>query len=432
MSISLAVALTLGLVLVNAFFVAAEFAIVRLRATQIHGMAREHGLRGRILARIYRNLDAYLSACQLGVTLASLALGWIGEPAVSVFIEPLLTGIGVTSPAIVQGFSFAIAFFLISYLHIVVGEQAPKMMAIQRAEPVSLWTSIPLFAFYWLMWPLIWLINASSRRVLRLMGGAGGHVEAAHSSEELKMIVRSSHSHGELDPREGELISRALEFGELTAGDLMRPAAEMICLFTDKSPQQNLAIMQQHRYTRYPLCDEDYSHVLGIVHIKDIFAAREKGEGLPDLRGIARPASFIPRDLPAFELLQRFQAGESHFMIVVDDLGTVTGFLTLDHVLESLLGQIQDEFKHQKTGWRRLPDGSLLGPASMPLYTVERELRIELPDQHADTLGGLVMWRLERLPKPGERIAFDDFDVVVREMRGPRILRVQLYPKAVS
>ncbi|MEW6611423.1 MAG: hemolysin family protein [Pseudomonadota bacterium] len=426
----LLVFLAFALVLLNGFFVAAEFAMVKMRATRVQTMAREHGLRGRILAQVHAHLDAYLSACQLGITLASLGLGWIGEPAFARLLEgPLLT-LGVESPAVVHGISFAFAFFLISYLHIVLGELAPKSMAIRQPEPVSLWTAVPLYSFYWLMYPAIWLLNQSANFILRTLGQEMAHEEERpHSPEELKMIVMSSHAQGELIGEAGEILARTLDFSDLTAGELMRPAADMVCLFVDKPAADNIATMDRYRYTRYPVCEEDRSNVIGIVHVKDLFAAQRRGDSLSDLGVFMRPIAVVPRDLPAFDLFRRFREGESHFAVVTDDLGTVTGFITMEHILEALVGQIQDEFQRQKSGWQRLPDGSFLGAASLPIYTLERELDIEIPAEEVDTMGGLVMWRLERLPQPGERVAFDDFDVLVREMQGPRILRVQIYPK---
>ena len=419
-----------ALVVLNGFFVAAEFAMVKIRATRVQALARDTGLRGRILGQVNRNLDAYLSACQLGITLASLGLGWIGEPAFARLLEPVLARAGVDSPDVVHGISFVTAFIIISYLHIVLGELAPKSMAIRQPEPVSLWTAVPLYAFYWLMYPAIWGLNLSANLVLRAFGLQVAHEgEEAHTPEELKMIVMSSHAQGELSREEGEILSRTLDFGELTAGELMRPAAEMRCLYLDRPAAENIAMMDRHRYTRYPACEGDRGNVVGLVHVKDLFAARRSGDSLDNLERFIRPIVTVHRDLPAFALFQRFRGGEAQFAIVTDERGTITGFITMDHILEALVGQIQDEFQHGPTKrWQHLPDGSLLGPASLPIYTLERELGTDILVEEVDTVGGLVMWRLERLPNPGERVSFDDFDIVVREMQGPRILRVQIYP----
>ena len=419
-----------ALVLLNGFFVAAEFAMVKIRATRVHTLARDTGLRGRILGQINGKLDAYLSACQLGITLASLGLGWVGEPAFAQLLRPVLTRIGIDSPDLVHGISFAAAFVVISYLHIVMGELAPKSLAIRKPEPVSLWTAVPLYTFYWLMYPAIWLLNLSANLVLRTFGLKVAHEDdEAHTPEELKMIVMSSHTQGELSREEGEILARTLDFGELTAGELMRPAAEMYCLFLDRPGPENIALMDRHRYTRYPACEGDRGNVVGLVHVKDLFAARRAGDSIENLEPFLRPVVRVHRDLPAFALFQRFRAGEAHFAIVTDERDTVTGFITMDHILEALVGQIHDEFKHGPAkGWQHLPDGSLLGPASLPIYTLERELGTDILVEEVDTVGGLVMWRLERLPNPGERVRFTDFDIVVREMQGPRILRVQIYP----
>src|SRR5690606_11864036 len=244
------------LVLLNGFFVAAEFAIVKLRMTQAQEMADEYGLPGRLLVSMRQHLDVYLSACQLGITLASLGLGWVGEPAFARLIEPLARLAGIESDEAIHRLAFALAFSLISFLHIVLGELAPKSIAIRKADHVALWTAPALWAFYWLMYPFIWVLNGSANLILRLMGyQLDSEDDAAHSAGEIKSLLVASHRHGELDSAEADILSRSLEFSELMVGDLMRPAAEMVMLDLQDSPEENLAITAQHRYSRYPVCD---------------------------------------------------------------------------------------------------------------------------------------------------------------------------------
>lgn len=420
----------LVLVALNGFFVAAEFAIVKLRTTQAEALATTHGVRGRILLKVRSQLDAYLSACQLGITLASLGLGWIGEPAFARLLEGPLEAMGVESARAVHGISFAFAFSLISFLHIVLGELAPKSMAIRMTESTSLWTGVPLWLFYWVMYPFIWVLNGSALILLRWMGvDLGSEGDEAHSVSELRKVLAASHVHGELGAEETGILSRALDFTDLTVGELMRPASDMVYLDLSDSEEANLALIDKHQFSRYPVCDGDRDNVMGLAHVKDVYRLLRQGRPLNDIKSELRDTQLIHRETPATELLAMFRGGHPHFAIVDDDLGQVVGFVTLDHLFEALVGQIQDEFEHSKLRWRQLEDGSFIGSGALPLYSLERLMDIEIENDDVDSVGGLVMWQLDRVPRKGDRARFEDFDIAVREMRGPRIGRVQVFPK---
>lgn len=420
--------LALVFVLMNGFFVAAEFAIVKLRLTQAEELAKTSGLRGRVLYSVRSHLDAYLSACQLGITLSSLGLGWIGEPAFARLIEPLLGLVGVDSPEAVQLTAFAIAFAIISYLHIVLGELAPKSVAIRKPEPVSLWTAIPLYAFYWLMYPFIYILNGSAVLLLRAMGlRLAAEGDAAHSAQELKQVLLASHRHGELGAESTDILTRAIEFGDLTAGDLMRPDTEMVWLNASDGLPVNLEIARKHRYSRYPLCESTTDNLIGIVHVKDMFLQ----PGAVNLRSLAKPALVVHGGASATDILQAFRGGSPHFAIVVDEYGTIEGFVTMDHILEALMGTVQDEFTHRRPRWIRLSEGGFIGNGSLPIYSLQRLLGIEMPELEeldVNSVGGLVMHALERIPVPGDVARFPDFEIEVREMKGARITRVVVRP----
>jgi CBS domain containing-hemolysin-like protein len=248
----------LGFVFLNGFFVMAEFAMVKLRHTRVQMLKNTAGWRGAILAKVHTNLDAYLSACQLGITLASLGLGWIGEPAFAHLLTPVLHLIGITSTKIITIVSLSVAFCIISFLHIVVGELMPKSMAIRQSEKMSLLTSIPLYSFYWLFYPAIYLLNASSNLLLKLLKlDAMHHGEHAYSSEEIKLILKFSHLHGELEQAEADMIEHTLDFGTLQVSDVMRPVDELIALDNCFSIEENLNRMMVHRYSRYPIYQDD-------------------------------------------------------------------------------------------------------------------------------------------------------------------------------
>lgn len=420
----------LVLVALNGFFVAAEFGMVKLRQTRIRAIAKTYGVRGRILAVVHGQLDAYLSACQLGITLASLGLGWIGEPAFARLLEPLFALAGVQNPELIHGVSFVFAFFVISFLHIVAGELAPKSMAIRNPEKVGLWSAIPLYGFYWLMYPLIYILNASSNWLLRVAGLGSSHGHDAHySAEELKLILRGG-EHGKFTRDEWNVVAQSLSFSELDVNDIMRPAGEIVSLGDDKTLEENLGIIYRNRFSRYPYFDAEGQQVLGLVHLKDVFLAQQDGRAIANLKQYLRPVQYISPMLSALELLRRFRTGSPHFAIIGKKGQPPQGFITLDNMLSLLVGEIRDEFRHNTGEWTRQDDGTLLGKASLPIVTLENMLGIDIEfDDSIDSVGGLVMEKLGDLPKEGQRIAFAGFDVVIKKMMGPKIVLVKIYPK---
>ncbi|NLP60025.1 hemolysin family protein [Paraburkholderia sacchari] len=472
MSQLIALAGALLLVALNGFFVAAEFGLVKLRATRVQSLATQHGLRGRLLAKVHGQLDAYLSACQLGITLASLGLGWIGEPAFAQLLEPVFDLVGVRSPELIHAISLAFAFTVISFLHIVVGELAPKSLAIREAEKISLWAAAPLYGFYWMMYPAIWVLNSSANAVLKLVGLSAEHgTEAHYSTDELKLILRSRRSAEEaqaeeraqadaralVDGRAGGFARRArragsaagaahgadtysadewnalahsLDFSRLTVSDLMRPGHEMVGLRRDLSLAENMQIVARHRFSRYPLFeDASGERVAGLIHLKDLLLAREAGHALDDLGKFVRPVQYVKPETPALALFRRFRKGGPHFALVGRKGMRPGGFLTLDNMLGALVGQIHDEFHQADTDWTRMDDGTLMGRGSLPVVSLEQALGIDIDEGRAESVGGLVIHALNDLPTEGQRVEFDRFDIVVKKMKGPRIVLVRVYPK---
>ena len=422
------------LVALNGFFVAAEFSLVKLRQTRIRAIAKTQGLRGRILAVVHNQLDAYLSACQLGITLASLGLGWIGEPAFARILEPLFSLLGVSNQELIHGVSFVFAFFVISFLHIVAGELAPKSLAIRSPEKLGLWCALPLYGFYWGMYPLIWVLNASSNWLLRVAGLGGVHGHDAHySSDELKLILRAgnkSGKNGKFTRDEWNVLAQSLNFSELDVADIMRPASEIVALGDDMTLAENLDTIYRNRFSRYPYFDAEHQQVLGLVHLKDVFLAQQDGKEIVNLKDYLRPVQFISPALPALDLLRRFRTGSPHFAVIGKKGQPPDGFITLDNMLSLLVGEIRDEFRHNTGEWARQDDGTLLGKGSLPIVTLENMLGIDIEyDDSIDSVGGLVMEKLGDLPKEGQRIEFPAFDVVIKRMSGPKIVLVKVYPK---
>jgi CBS domain containing-hemolysin-like protein len=416
------------LVLLNGFFVAAEFALVKLRQTQASEFARTKGIRGRVLLAVRSNLDAYLSACQLGITLASLGLGWIGEPAFARLLEPLLLTLGISDPQVMHSISFAVAFTFISFLHIVLGEQAPKSMAIRKAEAVSLGTALPLYVFHWLMYPFIYVLNSSANAIVRRMGVEANEKDAVHSAEELRSVLLASHQHGELGPVEARLLVHGLELGELLVGDVMRPLADLAWISVGQPIDEVLAEIRTSRYTRYPVRDPETGRFVGLLHIKDLLTRDERLRDIQDLRPYLRMLPRIDQEASLSELIAQVRKGAPHLAIVTDRLGNEIGFVTFELVIEALLGPVQDEFTKTEPRWIRADDGSLTGPGSLSLFSLEDALGRPVPVVEANSVAGLLIEQLGRIPAQGEIVPFPGFEIEVLSVVGPRVDSLRVRP----
>lgn len=428
--------LALFLVALNGFFVAAEFALVKLRQTKVQELRSSRGIRGQVLARVHGQLDAYLSACQLGITLASLGLGWVGEPAFAVLLERPLAALGVADPGLVHTISFAAAFTLISYLHIVVGELAPKSMAIRKPEKIAIWTALPLYLFYWLMYPAIRLLNASANQMLRAArvpeGDAHGH-ETPYTRNELRSILHMSRpAVQESNPDLHNLITYALELPELEISDIMRAPRELVAFYTDDSYADVRRNILKHRFSRYPLIDHLSGDVLGVVHVKDVFAEQPGEDFQTRLRNHLLPLERVREHEPLLMLLRRFRQGAPHLAIVLDESDQLAGFLTLEDLMEAIFGEITDEHDARRTTQitRRiqvLKDGSLLMRGELPVFRLERELKIAIGgDQDVSTVAGLLTAKLGHLPQSGDHAEFEGFTLVAQRVSGNRVELVKV------
>jgi CBS domain containing-hemolysin-like protein len=426
--------LALGLVLLNAFFVAAEFGMVKLRQTRVITIRRTYGMRGKILAEVHKHLDAYLSACQLGITLASLGLGWVGEPALGHLFKPFFDSIGFDSQEFIAFISFFLAFSILSFLHIVVGELMPKSLAIRQSERVSVWTAVPLYGFYWLMFPAIWLLNRCSNFLLRITKLDATHKgESSYSPEEIKLILSASHLYGQLTKQETDILKHTVDFAELSVVDVMRSAEEMVVVELEQPIQQALDTIHQYRYSRYPIYSKKKKEIVGIVHVKDLFAALYQKNEITNLKSIMRPILKVSRRLPALKLLNKFRKGMPHFALVYHNKeAQPLGFVTLDHLFQVLVGRIRDEFHKTQDNWEITSEGAFLMSGNNSIYAIERALDIDLDEpteDEIDTITGLILNQLERLPKKDEKIEFNQFTIVITQMKGHRITQVAIYPK---
>lgn len=417
--------LVLFLVLLNGFFVSAEFAMVKVRSTRIDTLLQEGNTRAKYAKRLVDNLDAYLSACQLGITLASLGLGWIGEPAIARLIEPVLADFGL-SEAVIHTIAFAVAFSIITALHIILGELAPKSLAIQKADSVTIWTSVPLIAFYKLMFPVIWVLNSLANRILRAVGiEVASEHEAAHTEEEIRILMEESHQQGYINQTELTYVDNIFDFAERHVKEVMIPRTDMVCLYAEDSFAVNLETALDEQLTRYPVCDPDKDNIIGFAHIKDLLAALAKGE-TPALKEMARDIMAVPETMPISNLLKLMQKKREQIAIVIDEYGGTAGLVTLEDILEEIVGEIQDEFDEERPVVEIRADNAHSVDGRLLIEEVNEVFGLDLDREEIDTLGGWMSTQVEMPPRVGQQVESAGYAFVVEEVDNMRITRVLL------
>ena len=416
-------------VLANGFFVAAEFAIVKVRSTQITELAEQGSVRAKMGKKLIRHLDAYLSATQLGITLASLALGWIGEPAFHHLIQPLFTRFEIPDAA-ARTISATVAFTIISILHIVLGELAPKSIAIQKPVGTTLNTAHLLHWFYVITFPAIWLLNGVSRSILRLFGlqPASEHAEMAHSPEELRLILQSSEKAGILSEENREIIEGVFQFSKRTARQIMVPRTDVVILSTTRSIEQNLETIRTTRHTRYPLCEGSLDHTVGMIHVKDLLLAQLRGPGTT-LQDLKRDVLFVPENSTVESLRSQFIESKTHMAIVLDEYGGASGIVFLENITEELFGQIQDEFDRERPEIEPLGSGRYRVRGDYLIEDLADRLKIDLGEPEEETVGGYVAARLGREVVPGDRVELGDLSISVLEAERFRVRWVLVVTK---
>jgi len=420
--------LIVALLLLNAFFVLAEFALVRVRSTRLEELIQQQNWSARIAKQAQQHIDAYLNTVQVGITLASIGLGWVAEPWAAKQLQPVLTLLGITSPRSVHVTAFIIGYLSITFLHVVLGEMVPKSVAIRRTEPAALWTAPPLNLFHRLLYPLTWLMTRCSELVLRALRIPPASPEEAYSQEELRLLLASSRRSGALKDTEAELMEHVFSFGDKRAKDIMVPRVDMVYLSTTWSLEENLRIAEQYGFTRFPLCEGDPDKVIGIVHVKDLYRARQ--HGIDSLRHIARDCLIVPESKPTDELLREFQKQKMHMAIVVDEYGGTSGLVTIEDVIEEIVGEIYDEFEPIQPRIQKVGDNRYLVEANVELDELASQLAVEISEEDSafETVAGYVMGKLTSLPRVGDRVPFGDYEIQVVEMRGRRVHRVYVQP----
>lgn len=422
--------LALFFVLLNGWFVLAEFALVKVRTTRLRELAQEGKAGAALALRITGKLDDYLSAIQLGITLASLALGWIGEPAIARLIVPLFPELP-GGEVISHGIAVGVAFGSITFLHVVVGEQVPKMMGILRAERFALWVAVPLHAFFVVTWPLIVVLRGAANSFCRLLGfepsGEGGD---PYTEEELRMIVAASHAQGVLKEATRYLLDNVLDYTARIVREVMTPRRDVFTLDVRAPVADSIALALDREFSRYLLFDPAKDQVLGFVHVKDLVSIATGRKQVASLEEVARPPVFVPEFVPIDRVRRQLQARKTHLGVVVDELGDFVGIVTLEDLLEELVGEIQDETDVEQPKILRQTDGSVEVDGGLLLESAVKKLGLEAPEkvEGIDTVGGYVFALLGRAPQVGDVVAVGRHRLEVLQVDRLRIRRLRMIP----
>lgn len=428
MPVALSLLLVLFFLLMNAFFVVAEFSLVRVRRSQIELLAEE-GRPGAGNAKlIAENVNAYLSACQLGITLASLALGWLGEPAVSELIHPLLAVFGIPD-AVISAIAVALGFIIITALHIVVGELIPKSLAIFSTERYALFTATPLVWFYRITYPIMWLFNSITNGVMKLLGHDVANEHEVYTDEEIRLLIDESTESGLISPDENEYVDNIFDLGDKDAEAIMTPRTDVICVDLEDSLEENLAVVTRYKYTRYPVCRGNKDRIVGFVHVKDIYTMPE-GSTMDDLT--VRTIQAVPESVPIAKLLQALQMNRTKIAVVIDEHGGTAGIVTMGDIMEQIVGRIDDEYQHGVVSdVVELDDRSYLLDGSMAIDDVEKLLGFSPAEtEECETAGGLLLALFDRIPDEGDTVSVehegDEARFTVVDMDRHRIDKIRL------
>ena len=418
------------LVFLNGFFVAAEFALIKLRTSQLDPLIADGNSRAALARKVLAHLDSYLSATQFGVTLASLALGWIGEPFFAHFLQPLFFLVGITSAGVISALSVGLGFVAITFLHIILGELGPKYISIRDPLGIALLLVRPLALFYAVFKPAIWLLNQAANLVLRrfLRIQPVSEHELAHSEEELRVILAESERAEEVSPLGKSILINALDMAERVVRDITTPRGEVIFLNTEDTFEENLTRALDSRHTRFPLCDGHLDNTIGLVHIKDLLKLMRESQA--DLHTIKRDIFPVPEMMPLEKLLTFFLAKHAHLGLVVDEFGGTVGIVTLDNVLEELVGEIQDEFDAEKPEFKRVDADEFTVEGGVGLYELHDIAGLDLESADVSTVGGYVTHLIGHLPKQGEHVRIEDYTVTITQTDGRRVEQLHFKRRA--
>lgn len=431
MGIGLSLTLVVVLILLTAFFVATEFAMVKLRSSRISQMVMEGRKNAVAVQRVAANLDGYLSACQLGITITALGIGALAEPAFEQMLLPLFDWLGINVD-LSHVLAFALAFFIATFLHVVVGELAPKTAAINKPEEISLMTAMPIIWFYKILYPLIWLLNGSANLLVRMFGmkPASEHGDA-HSEEEIRLILSESYESGKINKAEYGYVNRIFTFDEMLAREIMVPRTDMVCLFTDHSLQENFAIIRKEQYTRFPVAEGNKDNIIGMINTKQLYLQYDNNPNF-DFKALIQPVLTVSEVTPVKTVLTRMQLERVHIALLLDEYGGTSGLITIEDILEEIVGEIRDEFDgDERRNVEKLSDFNYLFDGKVSLLEIKQLTGLDFEDEEVTTIGG---WLYSHLNEPavGKSVTREHVQIIVREMNRHRIRKVEIIIKENS
>jgi CBS domain containing-hemolysin-like protein len=414
-----------ALVLINGFFVAAEFSMVKVRKSRIETLVLEGNRSAKHTLKVVNDLNEYLSACQLGITLASLGLGWIGEPAVADLFMPIFKLMNI-SDVTVHSISFILAFSLITGFHIVLGELAPKSLAIISSEKIAMHTALPLILFYKITYPVMWAFNHSTNWVLKIFGlSMVDEHDVAHTDEEIKILVEESYKHGLIDQTELTFVDNIFDFSEKTVKEIMIHRTDMVCIFLEDSFDEIIQTALNEELTRYPVCKDSKDNVVGFIHIKDLYKQKIEGNN-ENIEGIIRDIKFVPESMSIGKLFKIFQIEKKQIAIVIDEFGGTSGLVTIEDILEEIVGEIQDEFDDEGEAIKKIEDGSYIVDGKVHIEDINELLDISINEENIDTIGGWIYSKLKGYPNANEKVNFDQYEFTILKFDKKRISKVQI------
>ncbi|WP_110112190.1 hemolysin family protein [Bacillus sp. CGMCC 1.16541] len=422
------------LIALTAFFVASEFAIVKIRSSRIDQLVAGGSARAKAAKKVTTHLDEYLSACQLGITITALGLGWLGEPTVEKLLHPLFVELGL-SESVTTILSFGIAFASVTFLHVVVGELAPKTLAIQKAERVTMLFAQPLIWFYRLMFPFIWVLNGSARLLTGLFGlkPASEH-ELAHSEEELRILLSESYKSGEINQSEFKYVSKIFDFDDRVAKEIMAPRTEIVSFDKEDTLEYILEVVKEERFTRYPIVDGDKDHIVGMVNMKEILTEMVFNENKDQLKlaQYIRPVIQVIESIPIHDLLLKMQKERIHMAILIDEYGGTSGLVTVEDILEEIVGEIRDEFDaDERPLIQEVKEHHYILDGKVLVSEANELLGIDIDDTDVDTMGGWVLTEKYDI-KLGEQLTYGPYTFKIAEMEGHQIQYLEVTKEQVE
>ncbi|MBS5953833.1 MAG: HlyC/CorC family transporter [Paraclostridium bifermentans] len=420
MIIFINILLVFFLVFLNGFFVATEFAMVKVRKSRIETLIIQGNKRAKRTLIVVKDLNSYLSACQLGITLASLGLGWVGEPAILRLLMPIFNIFNLPS-SIEHSIAFIIAFSIITGCHIVFGELVPKSLAIISPEKIALSTAFPLIFFYKLTYPVMWIFNHSTNWILKVFGlSQVDEHESVHTDEEIKLLVEESYNHGLVDKTELTLVDNIFDFSDKTVKEIMVPRTDITNIFIEDSFDDIIDFTLKEQLTRYPVCKENKDNVIGFIHIKDLYKQKIEGNN-QEIKNIIREIKLVPESMLISDLLKIFKKDKVQVALVIDEYGGTAGLVTIEDILEEIVGEIQDEFDEEEDAIIKCEDNSYIVDGKVLIEDITEFLYIDIEDEHIDTIGGWAYTQLDAYPKSNDKFTYKNYEFTILKCNRKRI-----------